>query len=1436
MHKNKKRPFVKANINNSLFNALCDTGSHVTMMSLKDFRKIPPDRRPQKVAASPIVTGAAGVDLEVIGVYILDFDIMGKQFSFPVHVARNTTAPPILGIDLMKYAKMVMDTETNTVYYKDREDNRTTANLVTRQDTTIPPASARKVSMRSETPNGSRLKAGVCGIFAAEESCYIHYPGFEAEDSVNTTDEHGNTCTYIYNTSTTPLEIKKGATMGRLRPLREGGGKPLQTPDEVLNKLPMAERPGATLSSAQKKDFLLQTANLNHLEPGIRKEYEELILRNHDCFSEGDHDLGNCRTIKHRLELNNRKPVWKHQFPLPHAHLEEVNSIVDNWLRAGVVRRADSQYNSPIFLVPKKLPGGTIGYRAVVDYRAINEVCYPSNFRLPQISECLAAIGRSGSKVFSSLDLRQGYHQISMHQDSTPLSAFSIPGRGQFVFDRAPFGLKNLPLVFSRLMSIVFRDFGQEKLIHYLDDCLALGKDHSEMINNLQQVFNRLRAHNLKLHLGKCVWGAKELPYLGWQISESGYKCTDDKVKAIAEAEMPTTVKMIRSFLGLCNYLREGVPNYSQVSGPLSKLTGSTSTWKPGTPMPADAQKSFKLLKGLLCNPPVLAFPRPQGHYHLFVDASQGTEGEPGGLGAVLLQEQQGQKRVISYASKGLEDHEKNYSPFLLEIKAMTWAIDYYHNNLLSKPFTVYTDHKPAEKLSKVHTKTFHRLQEQQMLYEFDVKWFPGIKQPADFCSRTHVNVIDQVSGPILDVDWEAFKKAQQEDRDCQIMRKNLATGEHPKEDTVYWKKMMTYLKPKLVDKNGILMRWMENEGKIPKLVAIAPANLHAEIVHQAHGGFFTGHGGVYKTQERVQEEFWWCGQADDIQEHVKSCVPCQYADRKTPVKAPLGNNKMQTEFAPLEAVSVDLFGPLQSETGKKMVLIVTDMATRYTDFIAIEDKTAEKVAEALFTKWILDKSVPLTILSDRGQEFVSKLSQELYKWLQVDKRSTTPQHPQCNSASELKNKHLTKFLRTMLEESSQHWESLLGPCKLAWNTSVSKATKQTPFSLLYGVHPRTPFFDPNATDKVFYGEDYISELKRRMEAARRIAKQNNLLYQQKYTKEHDKTAAKFELITENSLVLLHQPELPKRNPKISTVWSGPWCVLSIVNACNALIQHVESKKTKYVHINRLKPYLVLQGQQVQQQRQQPELAQSQPALQGGGRNIRFQGEENDFHVVEEVYGEIISGDFETHRPIKIEDQQVRPAVPTPSPSPSPTPPSQGGAIPKQLSTLAKAVQKTTNEALDLIIPGSRSASPAPAPSAAPSAAPPGFERTTPNRVPVKRTAAKALPYSPDSSREITQPLPPGGAEKLPELPDLPPEGAAAQAKSTADTQPPSAAFKRKPGRPLGSKNKPKVLLPSDVTTRSKARAKPPVPGGSQEGHVALQPRRDDGGVRGRDH
>jgi hypothetical protein len=218
---------------------------------------------------------------------------------------------------------------------------------------------------------------------------------------------------------------------------------------------------------------------------------------------------------------------------------------------------------------------------------------------------------------------------------------------------------------------------GVQNIIIYIDDLLVHSDTHDRHLQILEQVLERLSQNHLKINLDKCIFRNPEVSYLGFTLTLEGIKPGKNKLRAIQTAKPPNDVKMIRSFVGLCNFFRTHIKDFAVIAAPLFRLTRKDSVYKGG-PLPEPAMKAFINLRKQLISEPVMAFPRTDRQYALITDAATGTAATPGGLGAILTQvDSDGKFYAISFASRQLKDHKKitRHSFWKLPPQSGAWTI-----------------------------------------------------------------------------------------------------------------------------------------------------------------------------------------------------------------------------------------------------------------------------------------------------------------------------------------------------------------------------------------------------------------------------------------------------------------------------------------------------------------------------------------------------------------------------------------------------------------------------------------------------------------------------------------------------------------------------------------------------------------------------------------
>ena len=284
--------------------------------------------------------------------------------------------------------------------------------------------------------------------------------------------------------------------------------------------------------------------------------------------------IGSTSLLTHSISLEpDAKPVYIPSYKIPHAKRKPLEDEVKSMLDLNLIRPSDSPWSSPLLLVPKK----DNTFRPVVDYRRINKLTVPTPFPIPNLRLLLQEIG-SDNKVFSTLDLAKGFLQVPMDPDSIPYTAFSTH-MGHFEFLVCPFGLRNSPLTFSRLMAIVLSGLINDQVLVYLDDILVCSPSIADHERKLRQVFERLSSAGLTINPKKCQFFRNKLQFLGHTLTSDGIAPNEDKVLAVKNFPTPQNQKELKSFLGLSGFYRPFIRDYGTIAAPLNMLLKQNCVW-----------------------------------------------------------------------------------------------------------------------------------------------------------------------------------------------------------------------------------------------------------------------------------------------------------------------------------------------------------------------------------------------------------------------------------------------------------------------------------------------------------------------------------------------------------------------------------------------------------------------------------------------------------------------------------------------------------------------------------------------------------------------------------------------------------------------------------------------------------------------------------------
>jgi hypothetical protein len=400
----------------------------------------------------------------------------------------------------------------------------------------------------------------------------------------------------------------------------EGGPKIYEVGEETVNS-----------------NRLIEELDINPELPPIKKQRLERILKNNQIAFGLDDRLGHL-DAKVQIPLNpGAKPISLPPFPSSPAKREVIDKQMDKWIQLGVIEPSKSPWAAPAFIIYRNGKP-----RMVVDYRRLNEIAIADEFPLPKQEDILQAL--VGCQWLSTLDALAGFTQLEIDPKEREKLAFRTH-RGLWQFVRMPFGYKNGPSIFQRVMQNVLAPFLWIFALVYIDDIVIFSKSFDDHLNHLDQVFKAVAETGITLATTKCHFAYQSLLLLGQKVSRLGLSTHMEKVSAILNLDIPKNTHDLQIFLGMMVYFSSYIPFYAWIAAPLFSLLRKDTRWE-WTDLHTEA---FELCKQVLTNAPVRGYAVPGSPYRLYSDACDF------GLAAILQQVQKIQLKDL----KGTKIYEK---------------------------------------------------------------------------------------------------------------------------------------------------------------------------------------------------------------------------------------------------------------------------------------------------------------------------------------------------------------------------------------------------------------------------------------------------------------------------------------------------------------------------------------------------------------------------------------------------------------------------------------------------------------------------------------------------------------------------------------------------------------------------------------------------------
>ena len=435
----------------------------------------------------------------------------------------------------------------------------------------------------------------------------------------------------------------------------------------------------------------------------------------------------------------NRRP-YRPQSSTKESALQK---ILSKLLANRLIQRSNAEFWSQVLLVPKPEPGD---YRLCIDYRALNEASEGEFWPLPVIKQVLERLAHHKPEYYGKMDFTSGFWQTALTEQSRIYTAF-ITYMGLYEWTRVAMGLKGAPSYFQSRMAF---EVLSELLYHccelYIDDVIVHGQNEENFLFNLEEVFKRLLAKNITLNPKKCHFGMKQTEFVGHVIDKEGRQISSDKIEKVLKFSKPTTIKELRSFLGLVNYFRDHIDHHSDRVRPLFDLLKKASgddnlSSKKGRC--SSKPLSWTRAANLAYDEMVLAVAGAPKLFYLENDERSHpiilkTDASDYGYGAYLYQKlNQVKEQPVAFSSKTFSKEQVRWSTFEKEAYGIYHAVLYFEYLLRDKKFTILTDHKNLTFLNESSSPKVIRWKLELMEYNFDIGHVPGPdNEVADYLSR----------------------------------------------------------------------------------------------------------------------------------------------------------------------------------------------------------------------------------------------------------------------------------------------------------------------------------------------------------------------------------------------------------------------------------------------------------------------------------------------------------------------------------------------------------------------------------------------------------------------------------------------------------------------------------------------------------------------------
>lgn len=840
-------------------------------------------------------------------------------------------------------------------------------------------------------------------------------------------------------------------------------------------------------------------------------------------FAEDLPTAASSKMLPFRIELApGTRPSARRNYVMSHDEELFAEAQIQQWLKNGTIEPSQSAWSSPIVIAYHPRTGKA---RFCIDFRALNMATLGDAYLMPLISDISRAV--RGCKVMSKVDLCQGFGQAEVEPNSRPYTAFPGPRGGLFHFRGSPFGLKNLPAHFQRMMDQVLGAMAWQRACIYIDDCIVFSTNLADHHVHLTELASRFKAFNIYVRASKCEFYVAEVEFLGYIFDGETMRVIPERVASVLKCPLPANREELRSFMGLAGQFRHLIDNYAALADQLEGMKQKNSLVPFDLSAGSSGYNAFVALRAALVLMPKLIIPDMRLPFHGYADASKHA------MSFVLCQTQKDVEHVVGFYSKTFHGAQLNWAIPIKEAYAVRHFVMGAAWKFMASggPHKIFVDSVSSRALTEPTLKDPKLLRVAMDLagMPLELVHIPGTQNKSDALTRAPIAPADPALLGLLDQNplrtqpgWQAvvavddtwragqgtvvapilapdttiataaeMTVAQQADATIGMWLSFIKADRPGASDgdsfAAASKSLSLATRGLVVGSGGLLLRVKPSKLKL-RVQVVVPELLQEQFLEEAHSNARRGvqgcKDGLAMFQE-LSESVWWPEMREQC--FAFSCAVC--ARQKKDHSRPAGLLHSTIAQRPGHTLSIDIV-PMPKQRGYHGFLIMLDKfsgAVSSANVKATSSAIAVEAFDVCRSPLFMDVE---TLVVDRDSVLVSNEFSDAMRKRGIEVKQAFAGHQQANFV-ERTIQHVKQIIRTTLDGLPvDAWVTVVPDVVRYLNASFQVSKGASPFEILTGWCPKglLPFAasaDEARQDHVFASRQELwDRVRRSMEQA----------------------------------------------------------------------------------------------------------------------------------------------------------------------------------------------------------------------------------------------------------------------------------------------------------------------------------------------------------------